>query len=212
MEINEIDSVYTERQTKLKDKSLDTEEADYYPVKFSIKSPLLKTQLSDLQNILLRTDGTVTELLEYLSREPIVIDKIYQELERELASLPIAHRDCVNATDLPALVRKILLQGKRTRKNHIYAESTILLNNLPRPFRDELLYTRTPIGKLWSKHKLETYKTDFVATKERADRTIAQYLEIPFGSDLLSRTYSVYSCGLKSMVITEKFSATHFLE
>lgn len=190
----------------------DAEEPDYYPKKLSIGRSLSESRLNHIQKILLMTDGTVTELLEYLSREPIVIEKVYQELESDLSGIPGDHLRSVDDGVAPVLVRKIILKGKYTNKNYIYAESTILVDRLPKPFREELIHTKTPIGKLWSKHRLETYKTDFVAVKEKSSREVSSHLTVPLNSDVLSRTYSVYSCGEKSMVITEKFSASLFVD
>ncbi len=59
----------------------------------------------------------------------------------------------------------------------------------------ELIDSKTPIGKRWTRHKLETYKTDFSAESESSSVEISGYLSVPVGSELLSRTYSVYSCG-----------------
>lgn len=190
----------------------DGEDPDYYPKKLTIDKNIDNAKLSHLQKILLMTDGTVTELLEHLSREPIVIEKVYQELKRERDDVPASHIASIPESDAPVLIRKILLKGKHSNKNYIYAESTILVNSLPECFRSELIDSRTPIGKLWSKHKLETYKTDFVAEKEKSSPDISEYLSIPVNSDVLSRTYSVYSCGEKSMVITEKFSSSLFMD
>lgn len=190
----------------------DAEEPDYYPKKLSIGESLSQLRLNHIQKILLMTDGTVTELLEYLSREPIVIEKIYQELEKDLSGIPGDHIQSVDGAVAPVLIRKIILKGQYTKKNYIYAESTILVDRLPETFREELIHTKTPIGKLWSKHRLETYKTDFVAVKEKSSESVSSHLSVPVDSDVLSRTYSVYSCGEKSMVITEKFSASLFMD
>ena len=190
----------------------DGEDSEYYPKKLSIGKSLSELKLNHIQKILLMTDGTVTELLEYLSQEPIVIEKVYQKLEGDLCGVPDEHVSSIQPGVSQVLIRKIILKGKITRKNYIYAESTILVDCLPSDFRNELINTKTPIGKLWSKHRLETYKTDFVAIKEKPTAQIASHLSIPLDTDVLSRTYCVYSCGEKSMVITEKFSSDLFVE
>lgn len=192
----------------------DGEDSEYYPKKLSIGKSLSGLKLNHIQKILLMTDGTVTELLEYLSQEPIVIDKVYQRLEGDLCGVPDEHVSSIQIQPgvSQVLIRKIILKGKITQKNYIYAESTILVDCLPSGFRDELINSKTPIGKLWSKHRLETYKTDFVAIKEKPTAQIASHLSIPLDTDVLSRTYCVYSCGEKSMVITEKFSSDLFVE
>ena len=188
----------------------EAEDPDYYPKKLSLSSNVDNDNLSHLQKILLMTDGTVTELLEHLAGEPVVVEKVYQELENNADNIPASHRDSVSQGMMPCLIRKIILKGRDTNKNYIYAESTILVDSLPEIFRAELIDSQTPIGKLWSKHKLETYKTDFVAERENASKEVSGCLSIPIDSELLSRTYSVYSSGMKSMIITEKFSSSLF--
>lgn len=170
------------------------------------------TGLSHFQKILMITDGTVTGLLEHHSGETIKVEKIYERIESNFDNIPSCHKALTNSTELPALVRRILLQGETTQKNYIYASSSILINNLPNDFRKDLLSSQMPIGKLWSKHRLETYKTDFTAKQERASEAMATYLNVEIGSSILTRTYSVYSNGKKTMIITEKFSSDSFLD
>lgn len=183
-----------------------TRKLTFYPAKLSFDEKISTEELSHSQNILLMTDGTVTELLEYLSQESIGVIKVGQTIENLHENLPPSQRDWVKANELPAMVRKILLQGKSTGKNYIYAESSIFIDNLPKQFRDDLVSSNIPIGKLWSKHKLETYKTDFKATKEEACAELSGFLDVPKDSALFSRTYRVFSNGLIIMIITEKFS------
>tara|TARA_R100000656_G_scaffold117740_1_gene91215 strand:- start:742 stop:1383 length:642 start_codon:yes stop_codon:yes gene_type:complete len=166
--------------------------------------------LNHFQKILLVTDGTVTALLEHLSGEPIVIKKLHQSTETSAAGIPENHRTQIGSDEYPALVRKIVLKGEVSATNYIYAESSILLNSLPKEFRDDLVNSNMPIGKLWSKHKFETYKTNFTIQRERADQMLSELLAVPEGSEILSRTYCVYTRGKNSMIITEKFSVSCF--
>ena len=204
-------SGYSHYRSSLECGGQEIANADYYPDKLLINKNINKNKLSHLQKILLMTDGTVTELLEHLSREPIVIEKLYQAIINNHDEVPASHAPGVYQSEGPVLIRKIILKGKHTDKNYIYAESTILIDRLPECFRNELIDSKIPIGKLWSKHKLETYKTDFSAESENSNVEISGYLSVPVDSELLSRTYSVYSCGEKSMIITEKFSSSLFV-
>lgn len=92
----------------------------------------------------------------------------------------------------------------------MYAESCILTNNLPDDFKNDLIHSDIPIGKLWAKHRLETYKTNFTIQKEKANENIAKHLGVTINSNVLSRTYCVYSQGKRTMIITEKFSDQEF--
>jgi chorismate-pyruvate lyase len=166
--------------------------------------------LSHFQKTLLITDGTVTELLEFYLEESIKVEKLYEELETDFNRLPDGHKIEIESNDFPVLVRKVLLQGKSTLKNWLYAESSILIDRLTEGFRDDLLISHMPIGKLWAKYRLETYKTNFNIKNEKASKELADLLNIPVNSQVLSRTYCVYSHGKKTMVITEKFSTNFF--
>ncbi len=167
-------------------------------------------KLSLFQKTLLITDGTVTELLEFFLDEKIKVKKLEEEIEQESKNLPLSHKSLIKTPDFPVLSRKVLLQGKTSLNTWLYAESSILINNLTSGFRKDLLVSHQPIGKLWSKYRLETYKTNFTIQKEKADKKLADYLTIPINSEVLSRTYCVYSQGKKTMIITEKFSSESF--
>src|SRR5688572_17449884 len=89
--------------------------------------------LSALQRILLTTDGTVTDILEAFSGESVRVVKLFQEAKR------IDH--AVPALQLPwgenVLRRKILLQGRMSLVNLIYAESIIALDRLTERVRTD---------------------------------------------------------------------------
>jgi chorismate-pyruvate lyase len=167
--------------------------------------------LSDFQKVLLITDGTVTELLEHHLDEGIKIEKVYEEIENNNNNIPEAHSLLVDGSVSMVLLRKVILKGKESMKNHLYAESSILVNNLPKKFKDDLIDSHMPIGKLWSKYRFETYKSDFVVGKEKADKELAICLNVPVSTNILNRTYCVYSKGKRVMIITEKFSANSFV-
>lgn len=181
-----------------------------------LKSPehnkKLMAKLSQFQKILLITNGSVTELLEHYADEPIMLKKLYEEVVTDFNNLLNAHRAFIEEDSSTILVRKGILQGKLTLNHYLYVESSILLDNLPNDFRDDLLKSQLPIGKLWAKYRSETYKTDFSMKQEKADEYVAKNLNIKINSDVLSRTYSIYSREKKTMVITEKFSAESFVD
>lgn len=168
--------------------------------------------LSRFQKTLLTTDGTVTEMLEHYLDEPISIVKIYEGIEEDINSVPSSNRILVENFDIPVLVRKVTLQGSQSTKNWLYAESSIFIDNLTEEFRSDLINSKMPIGKLWAKHRFETFKSDFSTTKEIADKDLSEHLNVSPGDEILSRTYSVYSMGKRTMVITEKFSSSSFIE
>jgi chorismate-pyruvate lyase len=177
-----------------------------------LKSSEKNKKLSQFQKVLLITNGSITELLEHYTNETIKLEKLYEENVSSFDFLPNEHKALIEKNTSEILLRRVLLQGKLTLNNYLYAESSILLDNLPSDFREDLLASKLPIGKLWAKYRFETYKTDFSIKQEIADEYLAEHLKIKLNDDILSRTYSIYSRGKKTMVITEKFSTASFVD
>ena len=167
--------------------------------------------LSVFQKILLVTDGTVTKMLEQYLDESIKAYKLYECIENRFRQLPKVHQKTLSANNLPVLHREILLQGQSTLKHWVYAESSLVLNNIDLEFRKELFSSGQPIGKLWMKYQVETYKRTLVVEREKAGE-LATHFDINPDDELLSRTYSVYSGGMITMLITEKFPTCFFLD
>lgn len=161
--------------------------------------------LSNFQRILLKADGTVTAILEAYVAEQIQVVKISETLAKIELELPNIE---LNKTE-EVIIRKVLLQGKISHRNFIYANSFILINNLEEGFKNELLNTNKPIGKLWSEQKVETFKEIIDSGKEPANE-LANYFCIEPEENLISRTYSVSSKGKITMIITEKFPENCF--
>lgn len=157
-------------------------------------------ELSLIQRIMLMTDGTLTKMLETYTQEYIDVIKLSEKesiLAEDIPSMWImAGRSVVD--------RKILLQGCTTRRNWLYAESIVIPDRLDEEFQYHLLASRTPIGKLWVKHKLETFKERINYWREPAG-DLAFHFDLNRTDSLLARTYLVYSNGKPTMMITEKF-------
>lgn len=162
-------------------------------------------ELSDFQKILLRTNGSITYLLETHLSEPIQLVKLSEYLEEVETELPNTRSN----QGKKVLAREVLLQGKISCRNFIYANSRIFVDNLDRQFSDKLLNSKTPIGKLWSEQKVETYKEIIDSGKEPANR-LSNYFSIDPNENLFFRTYSVFSQKKLTMVITEKFPESYF--
>jgi chorismate-pyruvate lyase len=171
------------------------------------RSHINPATLSTFQRILLTTDGTVTDILEAYLFEQIRVVKLLEELVAIAQDIPAL--ELKQGTDV--ILRKILLQGKISRRNFIYAESIIVPERLDENFRDELLKTRTPIGKIWLEHKVETFKEILDSGKEPANG-LSSYFTIEPREDILFRTYRVISNRKSVMMITEKFPESYFLK
>lgn len=148
-----------------------------------------------LQRLFLISDGTLTDLVEAAFLEPIAIRKLYSEITRNAVS------DLETATGEPVLTRRIAMFGGGTGRTYVYAESLLALDRLPPLFREELVNSDKPLGRLWSEHKIETWK-ELLSMHRLPAGELAQY----FGSgDLLTRTYRLISQGRPLMVISEYF-------
>jgi len=165
------------------------------------------SRLSAFQRILLTTDGTLTEILEAYLFEPIQVVKLFEKI--------IATKQDISPLDLKAgsevIERKVLLQGKISRKNFIYAESRLAADRLELKFRDELLKSQIPMGRLWLEHKIETFKEIIDSSQELAE-DLSNYFKIQREDRMLSRTYRVFSNHQPIMMITEKFPERYFLK
>lgn len=163
--------------------------------------------LSVFQRILLTTNGTVTDILEAYLFEQIQLVKISEELKNTECNFPTIQ---IEKGD-PTIERSILLRGKISRRNFIYAHTVVFVNNLDERFKQELLNTKTPIGKIWGEQRVENFKEIIDSGKEPAQE-LANYFCIEPEENLLFRTYAVYSQAKPTMIITEKFPESYFLQ
>ncbi len=161
--------------------------------------------LSTFQRILLTTDGTLTHILEAYLFEQIQVVKLSEQLITTVQDIPAI--ELKQGTEV--IERKILLQGKISKRNFIYAESILIPERLNDEFRNELLKTKTPIGKIWFEQRVETFKEIFDSGKKPANN-LATYFNIPPVENLLFRSYSVTSNRQTVMMITEKFPESYF--
>lgn len=164
------------------------------------------SSLDPLQRVLLVTDGTLTEILEATFLERIQLIKVVQQVIVLAASHAQLDPDPDQEEGL--IERKVLLRGEESGTNYAYAESLIAVDRLGSSFRDELLESNTPLGRLWLKYKLETFKELQVVRCESAGQ-LSCYFECAAASRLLVRTYRVFSASKPVMVITEHFPTTY---
>lgn len=165
------------------------------------RSPINPKDLTSFQRILLTTDGMVTEILEAYLWEQMKVVKLFQEsfcLEDKIPSLN-------NEIGCNVLQRKILLRGRLSQKNHIYAESIIIPDRLDEKIRDGLLNSNKPIGLLILENRLETFREILDCGKEKA-QDLSAYFNIKKNDYLIFRTYRIFANRLPIMLITEKFS------
>ncbi|MEO1690750.1 MAG: chorismate pyruvate-lyase family protein [Cyanobacteria bacterium J06631_6] len=162
---------------------------------------------SFLQRLLLVTDGRITDIVQAYSGETVEAVKLRQKLIISGSRFSPLQLD----REYQLLDRSIVLQGSGTRTNYLYADSQIVLERLQADIRDELIFSRQPIGKLLRENKIETYREILDCGIEPAG-SVGQYFGIDSSAELIYRTYLVLIAGLPVMQITEKFPTTHFIE
>jgi chorismate-pyruvate lyase len=102
--------------------------------------------------------------------------------------------------------RRILLRGENSGTNYVHAETLIALEALDPGFREDLVNSTHPLGRLWVIHKLETRK-EILKVWRRPAGELAEVFGLPADAACLARSYRVISSGRPIMLITESFPA-----
>jgi chorismate-pyruvate lyase len=157
-----------------------------------------------LQRIFLVCDGTLTDTLQAAVQEPISVVKLASE--SNITAVPI--EDLVVFPGEAVLTRRVLLCGRYSERCYVYAESMIVLNRVPTLFREELLHSDKPLGRLWTEHKLESRKELLDVSRVPSDR-LARYFGVDEHSDILMRRYRLNSGGRPIMLISESFPVSY---
>lgn len=163
------------------------------------------TPLNTFQRILLGTDGTVTHLLSAYADEAIEIVKLQQVLdaaEEDDAPLELSGNEML-------LRRRVLLRGKRSKQNLLYAEAVVVLERVAPAFAEALVDTDKPIGVLLGENRMETFREILVIDREAAG-SCADHFGIDPSDELIMRTYRIVVQGQPVLLITEKFPADSF--
>lgn len=156
--------------------------------------------LTSFCRILLTTDGTLTELLEVNFLEPIHLIKVSEVLSPAPEAIAV-----LDAPQGELIIdRKILLQGLRSGRNYVYAESIIVVGGLEAAMQHDLLVSKKPIGRLWLDYKMETFK-EIVDIHRAPAGQLGTFFGIAPEEPILSRTYRVFSHRRPIILITEKF-------
>lgn len=156
--------------------------------------------LDVLQRVLLTTDGTVVQILEAFFDDPICLGSHVQYTE----PLSPADADLEPTGDETVLRRKVLLQGTRTGRNYVYANTGVLLDRLEGPLRRDLLHTSQPIGWLLRAHRMETFREMLRMGRRRAGSLAAEFGLDP-DDELVYRTYRIIWRARPIMLLVEHF-------
>lgn len=149
-------------------------------------------QLSPVERLLLATDGTVTHMLEALTRGRVDVDIIGRQV-----------RD-------GALDRRVVLRRGHDAQPLVWAESQVVLDRLREDVADELAHGEKGIGDLLRNEHSETHREIVTMDVDTPDSpTFPAFIEHPL--DLyLRRVYTIESHGQKIITITEWFPHGQF--
>ncbi|UXM84635.1 chorismate--pyruvate lyase family protein [Methanococcus aeolicus] len=154
-----------------------------------------KYNLKNEEKIFLGTDGSITNLLEILFNDKVIVKTISQ------------------MTIEDTYYRTVILKIKNIPM--IYATSKIPLKNiknneLRENISKDLLSADIPIGKILKMHNLETRREIKNITYDDIDKNIQQYLETT-KTELPQRTYNIIYKNNILMELTEIFNVGEYL-
>jgi chorismate-pyruvate lyase len=151
-----------------------------------------------VQRLLLKTDGTLTDLLEALHDEPLRVVLLNQTIvptERKIDALSLGVGESV-------LSRKVLIKGQLSGETYIFAKSCIAVDRLDARIREGLLTTTVGLGQLWKRNRVETFKEVLDSGIESAG-AISTYFGVSPESPLLARRTRISESGRPVTLITE---------
>jgi chorismate-pyruvate lyase len=154
-----------------------------------------------VQRLIFNTDATVVRILENCFDERIRTEGLAQDVTP--ANTVDPELELIGGEDV--LRRSTLLQGFRTGRNYIYAESEIVLDRLPPGLREGLLETDEPIGRLLIRERIETFR-ELLRSGHALAGPRAPSLGAASSDMLPFRTYRIIVGGHPVMRITEHFA------
>ena len=157
-----------------------------------------------VQRILVTTDGTLTETLAAMFREPIELVKLAVIITPTPHPFPILEVEGGS----PLMHRKVLLRGSRSGTPYVYAEVAIATERLPPRLRRDLLDGRVPLGELWILHRLEIFK-ERPRVRQQPAGELARYLDVCEKDIVIERAYRTFTGGRPVFLVSECFPAAY---
>lgn len=156
--------------------------------------------LSPFLRALLVIDGTVTKFIEAYRMEPVEIVRLSQALRK----LPGNHKWLDAPKGTPVIAREVLLKGKYSHRIYSYAVSLILFDRLPENIRKQFDIEGEGLGRILLNSRLESFREVLWYGRERLNQ-LPEEIQFLNGTDVISRTYRIFSSGRPIMLINEKF-------
>lgn len=153
-----------------------------------------------LHRVLVTTDGTVTDMLAAAFLEEIELVKLSVTISPSARPVPALELDA----GAMLMHRLIALRGASSGTRYAHAEVLIAADALAPDFRRDLIEGRVPLGELWLRHKLETWK-ERPRVRERTADDVAEPLELDPDELIIERTYRTFTGGRPVFQVTEYF-------
>ncbi len=166
-------------------------------------------RLSPVHKILLGTDGSVTQLLEAITGEPVTVETRIQEIIP--ADPSIAGQLGIPVGD-PVNHRIVELRAGKADEVLIYAISHAPVNRLSPEFRDDLMKADIPIGRIIQQHRIEARREILTAGIAPAPEPQRDIFSLCRNELLLSRQYRIMHRGEPLIFIEEQFPYNKFLD
>ena len=166
-------------------------------------------RLSRVQKILLGTDGSVTQLLESITGNPVTVKTLVQEIVP--ADAETAGRVDVSIGD-PVNHRVVELRDTVTNDVLIYAISETPEKRLSPSFRHDLLMADIPIGKIIKQHHIEARREILSARVSAATTETGRIFSLCPKEPVLSRQYQIIHKEKPLIFIEEQFPYNKFLD
>jgi beta-ribofuranosylaminobenzene 5'-phosphate synthase len=165
--------------------------------------------LSALQKILLGTDGSVTQLLEAITGNPVVIETCLQQITRAgegiADDLDIPEGDPVN-------YRIVNLKDKKTGEVLIHAISYTSVDRLSPHFKEDLMRADIPIGRIIQSHGIEARREIMKTGVSCATEEMSRVFSICRDEPVLNRRYRIIHREKPLIYIEERFPFNKFLD
>jgi chorismate-pyruvate lyase len=174
-------------------------------VRQEISSILGHVDFSPALQILLSTDGSVTKILEILTKEEVYVETIVQETTTcaELRS-PALARDMGLDYLEPINFREVWLRTDSTQL--AFAISIAPLSRLASDFTYDLTHADVPVGKLLTKYHIESRRDIQEIGVKPATDELAEAFHVAQESLVPYRYYNIIKDGKILMKILEFFS------
>ena len=166
-------------------------------------------RLSPMQKFLLGTDGSVTQILEAITGNPVVIETQVQKI---IGADPVtAERLGIKQGD-PVNYRIVAIKTAASGEVLIYAISHTPIGRLSQEFKDDLMRADIPIGRIIQNHRIEARREILNARVVPASEEAGRIFSLCGHEPLLIRQYRIIHDGKPLIFIEEQFPYNRFLD